>query len=200
MTPFRIFFISALSFGCQFLHGQNMVGPIPPRDIQIKIALYAAPAEQAEGATVLGYDSDGQMITLKEGTNDLVCLTDDPSRNNIHVACYHKALEPFMARGRELRALGHSTEEIRKIRGEEADAGRLKMPEHPSGLFVFDADQVDVNMTTGEIKNGRSRAVVHTPYLTDEQSGLPTKPVGGGMPWLMDAGTHRAHIMITPPK
>lgn len=200
MKSIRIFLISTLCISALSIYGQNTIGPVPAKDVQIKIAMQAAPSEQAEGAKVLGYDSDGQLITLREGKNDLICLADDPSKNDIHVACYHKELEPFMARGRELKAEGHDTKEIRSIRGKEADAGTLKMPEKPASLSVFDADQEDVDITTGEVTRGRLRSVIHTPYLTGEQSGLPTNPVGGGMPWLMDAGTHRSHIMITPPK
>lgn len=200
MPTIRILLTTMLGFSLFHIYGQNTIGPVPPQDIQIKIALNAAPAEQAAGAKVLGYDSKGKLITLREGENDLICLADDPSKNDIHVACYHKELEPFMARGRELKAEGHDTKEIRSIRGREADAGALKMPEKPASLYVFDADQADVDITTGEVTKGRLRSVIHTPYLTGEQSGLPTKPVGGGMPWLMDAGTHRSHIMITPPK
>ena len=30
----------------------------------------------------------------------MICLADDPNESpRWHVACYHKALEPFMARG-----------------------------------------------------------------------------------------------------
>ena len=200
MITIRFLLTCMLWVSAMVIYAQNTIGPIPAKDVQIKIALQAAPAELADGAKVLGYNPEGQLITVRAGNNDLICLADDPAKNDIHVACYHKELEPFMARGRELKAAGYDTKEIRSIRGKEADAGQLKLPEKPSSLYVFDADQEDVDLTTGEVTDGRLRSVIHTPYLTGEQSGLPISPVGGGMPWLMDAGTHRAHIMITPPK
>ena len=58
------------------------------------------------GATVLGYDAAGAVVTLRAGVNDIVCLADDPKEAAFSVACYHKDLEPFMARGRELVAKG----------------------------------------------------------------------------------------------
>jgi len=180
------------------LFGQNGTNPIPPKEIQIKLALKAAPADKAEGARVMGYNEQRELVTIREGNNELICLADDPARNNIHVSCYFKDLEPFMARGRELAAEGYSNDDRQRIRGEEADSGKLKLPEKPASLYVFDADQGDVNMATGEVAKGRLRSVIYIPYLTGEESGLPTEPVGGGMPWLMDAGTHKAHIMITP--
>ena len=50
----------------------------------------------------------------------------------------------------------------------------------------------------GEIENSRIRYVLYKPYMSGKSTGLPTKPQAPGMPWLMDADTHRSHIMISP--
>ena len=42
------------------------------------------------------------------------------------MACYSKKLEPFMARGRELKAEGKSEVEKRQIREKEAKDGTLE--------------------------------------------------------------------------
>ncbi len=55
---------------------------------------------------VWGYDASKKLVKLREGTNDMICLASNPDGEQFHVACYHKLLEPFMARGRELRAQG----------------------------------------------------------------------------------------------
>lgn len=178
---------------------QNLSMDIPA-DIQIKIALNAAPQDKKEGAKIIGYNAQGDMTVLREGNNEMICIADNPAKENIHVACYFEELEPFMARGRALAAQGKTFKERTQIRGEEVAAGKLKMPENPATLYVYDADQSAVNLTNGEISEGRLRSVIYVPFLTAEKSGLPTAPIGGGMPWLMDPGTHRAHIMITPAK
>jgi hypothetical protein len=41
---------------------------------------------------------------LREGENELICVANDPSKTSFSVACYHRDLEPYMARGRELLA------------------------------------------------------------------------------------------------
>jgi hypothetical protein len=41
--------------------------------------------------------------------------------------------------------------------------------------------------------------VIYIPYATAESTGLPAKPGSPGMPWIMNPGTARAHIMIDPP-
>lgn len=171
-----------------------------PADVQIAMAVAAAPDMYKEHATVLGYDKDGKLATLRNGTNELVCLADDPAVKGISIACYSTELEPFMARGRELIAEGKSEKEKREIRQKEIEAGTLKMPDEAAAVYVVTADDEDLDIKTGELKNSHIRYVFYKPYMTSENTGLPTKPQDPGMPWLMDAGTHRSHIMITPPK
>lgn len=174
--------------------------PVPSADIQIKTALLAAPSDKKDGATVYGISPDGQFKVLRKGTNDLYCLADDPTQKGINVSCYHEKLEPFMARGRELKEQKKSFTEIFDIREEEAKSGKLKMPDAPSTLFVLSGNDENYDATTGELKDSYLRYVVYIPFATAESTGLPLKPEGPAMPWIMDPGTHRAHIMINPPK
>ena len=171
---------------------------ILPKDIQIKSAVLAAPEMYREDATVLGYNQEGKLVTLREGNNGMVCLADDPNKACISVACYGTELEPFMARGRELVAEGKSNEEKREVRKNEIEAGMLKMPEEPAMVYVLAGEENDYSAETGELLKSKIRYVIYKPYMTGESTGLPTKPQAPGMPWLMDAGTHRSHIMITP--
>lgn len=171
---------------------------ILPAEVQINMAIQAAPEMYQDEATVLGYNKKGELVSLREGTNGLVCLADDPNKEGISVACYGIELEPFMARGRQLRAEGKSEEEIREIRKQEIDAGKLKMPSEPAMVYILGAEESDLDTKTGELANSRIRYVLYKPYMTGESTGLPTKPQAPGMPWLMDANTHRSHIMISP--
>lgn len=170
-----------------------------PAEIQIKTAVLAAPEDQRETATVYGYDASGKFITLREGRGNLICLADDPNQKGIKVSCYSKKLEPFIARGRELTSEGKSEMEKREIRKKEADAGELQMPDAPSMMYLLNGTEENYNKQTGELKDAKFRYVIYIPYATAESTGLPEKPFAPGMPWIMDPGTHRAHIMVTPP-
>jgi hypothetical protein len=171
---------------------------IPPPETQIAAAVQAAPEDRRAAAAVLGYDETGRLVTLRPGTNDLVCLADDPHDEAFSVACYHKDLEPFMARGRELRAQGVTDNKIRSAtRFKEIAEGKLPMPREPRTLYVLTGKGLDP--ATGQIVDPYLRWVIYVPFATAEALGLPTKPVPGG-PWLMDAGTAGAHIMISPPR
>ena len=171
--------------------------PIPPPAQQIAVAVQAAPEDRREGATVLGYDESGKLGTLRAGTNDIVCLGDDPKAEGVNVACYHKDLEPFMARGRELLAKGVTSKEREETRWKEIESGALKMPREPRTLHVLTGSGVDA--ATSAVKDAYVRWVVYTPFATAETTGLPIRPVPGG-PWIMFPGTPTAHIMISPPR
>ncbi|MFD2512545.1 hypothetical protein ACFSRY_01590 [Pontibacter locisalis] len=172
---------------------------VPAAEVQMKAAELAAPTEKREGAAVYGYDQKGELVLLRKGTNEMVCLADDPNQEGFSAACYHKDLEPFMARGRELKKQGKSTKEVFDTREAEVKSGKLKMPEQPTTLFVYTASDDNFNPATGEVKDGYLRYVVYIPYATAESTGLPLKPEGPAMPWIMYPGTHGAHIMISPP-
>lgn len=164
----------------------------------VATALMAAPQESREGARVIGYNMKGEFVTLKEGDNQFICLADDPKQEGFSAACYHKSLEPFMARGRELRAEGKTGGEIFDMREGEAKSGKLKMAEPGATLHVLSAPKAVYDPETSEIPEAHYRYVVYIPWATAESTGLPEKPNAQGHPWIMDPGTHRAHIMITP--
>lgn len=176
----------------------NTFAQIPSAEIQIKTAVLAAPEDKRAGAMVYGYDAKGEFVVLRKGTNEMICLADNPNQAGLSVSCYHKDLEPFMARGRELKAEGKSFQETFDIREAEAKSGKLMMPKQASNLQVYSAKAEDYNATTGEVMKGSFRYVVYIPWATAASTGLPIKPEAPGMPWIMDPGTHRAHIMINP--
>lgn len=191
----HLFLLSALLCFASIM-GQS---EIPSAESQIKTALYACPEIYRDGATVLGYNENGTLITLREGNNDIICLANDPSKNTISTACYSNQLEDFMRRGRELLAEGKTEAEKREVRKAEIDAGTLPMPKTPAAVYVVNAKKEDYDFESGTLSHSRIRYVFYKPYMTAQDTGLPTTPQGPGMPWLMDADTHRSHIMITPP-
>ncbi|MFP4091121.1 MAG: hypothetical protein ACLFUB_10995 [Cyclobacteriaceae bacterium] len=172
---------------------------VPNKEEQIKAAVMAAPEDKRAEATVMGFDAQGKIVMLREGSNNMVCLADDPSSPGFNAACYHKDLEPFMARGRQLKEEGKTPQEIFDIREREAKSGELKMPETPATLHVLFGKDARYNPESEEVENGRLRYVVYIPFATSETTGLPERPIVEGGPWIMDPGTHKAHIMITPP-
>lgn len=169
---------------------------IPSVYWQITTAVLAAQEADRDNVTVMGYRSDGSLAVLRQGSNDLICLADDPNKKGFSVACYHKSLEPFMERGRALRREGKSEKEIFDMREEEVKSGKLDMPDRAL-LAVLTGK---VNPETQEIEDRFLRWVFYIPFATPESTGLPLAPQIPGGPWIMNPGTHRAHIMMTPPR
>lgn len=161
-------------------------------------ALMAAPKESRENCHVMGYNAKGDWVTFKEGSNEFIVLVDDMNKAGFSASCYHASLEPFMKRGRELKAEGKNRDEIFQIRGEEIKSGELKMGEAGSTLHIYYGSDQEYDPETSEVKGAEYRYVVYLPFATPESTGLPIQPVASNHPWIMDPGTHRAHIMITP--
>src|SRR5882724_11007752 len=133
----------------------------PPAD-QIASAILAAPKERRSEATVLGYNGRGEVVTLRKGSNNLICLADDPADKSFSVACYHKDLEPFMARGRELAADGSKGKDRHELRWKEVEQGKVPIPREPRLLYVLTGS--GYNAAKGEVTDAYLRWVVYTPY------------------------------------
>ncbi len=164
----------------------------------IATALMAAPKASRDEATVIGYNMAGEFVTLKQGSNELICLADDPKKKGFSAACYHKDLEPFMARGRELKSQGKSAGEIFDIREQEAKSGKLDMGKPGSTLHIYFGPDAMYDPETAVVPSAKYRYVVYMPWATSATTGLPESPVAPNHPWIMNPGTHRAHIMVSP--
>jgi len=189
LTPFTTgavwFLVAALPLPAQ----------VPAPERQIAGAVSAAPEALREQATVLGYRNYHRPVTLREGSNEMICLADDPAAASWHVACYHRDLDPFMRMGRELEARGAPRQAIDSARMAAVQSGALKMPDGPRMLYNLFAPGDSVDASTGVARGPVALHVVYIPYATPESTGLPTRP-GGGLPWLMYPGKPWAHIMI----
>jgi len=167
-------------------------------DDLIATGLMAAPEKNRARCKVIGYNMAGKFVTLKEGDNEFIVLADDPNKSGFNAACYHKDLEPFMARGRELRAMGKTAVEIFEIREAEAKSGQLAMGKPGSTLHIYYGPDELYDPQTAKVEGAKYRYVVYLPFATAASTGLPEKPIEGNHPWIMNPGTHRAHIMISP--
>ncbi len=167
-------------------------------EAQINLATHFLPEKDRNEAKVIAYTSEIEMKVLRDSESYLTCVTDDPKKEGIQIVCYYKELEDFMMRGRVLKSQGKTPIEIREIRKVEIEAGELNFPEGQSMLYVLNGKEENLDPETGVLKDAKLRYVIYTPYATQESTGLPLSPAAPGMPWLMDPGTHRAHIMVSP--
>ncbi len=178
------------------LRAQTKAGSVtvPPAARQIAAAVTALPEELRAGAAVLGYSPQNKLVTLRAGQNDMICLAQPPADTSFHSACYHKSMEPFMARGRELREQGVKGGQVDTVRFAEVKSGKLKMPTQASMLYQIFGGKFDP--ATEKVTGGEWLYVTYMPFATPASSGLSAKPSQKG-PWIMYPGTPKAHIMFS---
>ncbi len=188
----RIF--SLLIIMVTYVSCQAQPDNIPSKEIQIAGAIMAAPDEMREDAAVLGYNEKGNFVELRSGTNELVCIADDPNREGFNTTCYHKNLEPYKTRGRELVAEGIGGQDWFDKLEQEISDGQLKMPKKASTLHILTGTEFSEDLMA--VVDAYYRYVIYISDATPASSGLPAKPRTPDEPWLMWPGTHQAHIMI----
>lgn len=167
---------------------------VAPASTQIAAAVTPLPDELKADAAVLGYVTPGKLVSLRDGKNDMICLAPEPGAKAFHSACYHKAMAPFMARGRSLRAGGVKGAQVDTVRFAEVKSGRLKVPAQPSMLYQIFGGTFDEG--TGKVTGGSWLYITYMPYATTASTGLTSKP-SDKSPWLMFPGTPKAHIMFS---
>jgi len=176
------------------MFGQS--GPISA-EMQIRLAVQAVAPSMRDSATVQGYDASGVVVTLRQGSNDLICMAPNPSAERFEVSCHQAGLEPFFARGRELRAQGITGEQRERTRWNEYTAGKLPIPFGTTNHILTGSG---FDPATGEIRDPYLRWVIYVPNATVASTGLSERPAVPGAPWLMFPGTPGAHVMIVPPR
>ena len=183
------------------LHAQEKAAasavPALTAEQQITVAVLPLPPDLRGGATVLGYGADGKLVSLRKGTGEMTCLGPNPAAPRFHVACYHNSMEPFMARGRSLRASGVNGDAVDSARFREVKAGQLAMPKSPASLYSLTGDWTTLDAGALTTNGARRLFVIYVPFATAQTTGLSDKPARG-TPWIMAAGTPKAHIMFVP--
>jgi hypothetical protein len=165
---------------------------------QIAAAVLPLPAEFRVDARVLGHRGGSrELVTLRNGNGAFTCLANDPAGTRFHVACYHRSLEPFMARGRALRASGVKDDAVDSARFREIRKGTLAMPRQPAALYSLTGPVGSYDVATNTASRARPLSVIYISGATTASTGLTATPTQGA-PWIMYPGTPKAHIMLVP--
>jgi hypothetical protein len=160
-------------------------GAPPPMSDQkmIESAMQAAPKRVAESATLVVMGADGQMRTLRQGSNGFTCMPDNPATPGPDPMCMDRnAMEWVNA------WLGHKTPTEGKV-------GFMYMLS--GGTDASNTDPYATQPTTENhwVKTGPHVMVVGAaPNFYDQYPKSPDPDTT--MPYVMWAGTPYQHLMI----
>lgn len=175
--------------------GRRGAPPAPPLPLQpgasqadVDKAVFAAPAQLRDQATVIKWKPDFTYDTLRKGTNGQVCYDRSgfPLQQPFSVECTSLGNVDRVAQNLKAEATGDRSKSEAMLKAMETDGTRAK-PEfgsvwyHSSGA---DRDHVSPHHLT-----------IAVPGATQASLGLPESRRGNGV-WIMNAGTTTAHLMI----
>jgi len=192
----HVVLLSILAFVCLPTLGQKP--EVPPASQQIAAAVLPLPKALRAQATVVGYAPDFGLITLRAGTNGMVCTATRPGDQNFDVRCYQESFMPIVLRLRELHGQGLPQKEVYRVVDSEIQSKKLPLPASPAAgyrmLGPISAYSVATNSVGLEIESWQS---IHFPYKTAAEIGLPEDgKVPRTFPYVMTSGTVWSHVMI----
>lgn len=149
----------------------------------IKSAMRAAPKKVSAGATIVAAGADGQMRTLREGTNGFTCMPDNPATPGPDPMCMDQAALEWAGAW-----MGHKTPASGKI-------GFMYMLSGGT-----DASNTDPYATKPDAENRWVKTGPHVMIVGAEASFYDMYPTNAdpdtAAPYVMWPGTPYQHLMI----
>jgi hypothetical protein len=148
--------------------------PMLPRDLEIELALNAAPKHLRDGATVLVFDSTG-YVKAKEGTNAFTCVVSRRG-GDVFPVCWDvegvKALLPIDLDEAKLRLAGTSIADIDRQVADGFKSGKYRAPSRPGVAYMLSPMRYRID-ETGKVtpSNPNPHVMFYGPGLTDADIG-----------------------------
>lgn len=159
-------------------------------DALIAEAVRPLPEDLRAQATVYTYDDAGDRIVLRQGSNQVECVPKDPETGFIR--CNATSNATRMDYTAKLRAQGLAGAQLNDALADAVNQGIIDELVFGSMRYrLYDGDD-----------NIKLLWILQVPYAMPGDLGMPTESqfqnslVGQGTPWLMQAGTANAHVMI----
>ena len=176
--------------------------PLWQRDSVQQLAALPLPLPDSlrAGATLVGINGKKERVTLRRGSNGVVCTIWVPGEDSFDVRCYQESFMPVIDERWKLAAAGASYRVMQHDLDSAIAAKAIVLPDRPTAGYrmlgparAFDAT---TRRASKEIERWES---IHIPYRTAAEMGLPTEEQGGEL-FVMSPGTYWAHVMIMRPE
>ncbi len=170
-------------------------------DLEVALALSAAPPRVSDDATVLLWNGDGFEVG-REGTNGVTCYVARSWPESLEPHCFDeegsRTVLPIHLRQMELWHRGESAASIEAEIAEGLRTGRFRLPARPAMSYMMSPGQRLISDDGRPVGAWRPHLMIYYPYLTDSDLGL------GGTPsteaaLVVDPGTPLSNMMIIVP-
>lgn len=150
--------------------------------------LLAAPQRIRADAAVVGWNADGSRVTLREGTNGVVCWdqSDEPRKRAFASRCSSEGNLPRVEQNRAWIMSGESQADVQAMMDEAEQSGSRKVSEYGSVYYSINTDDPE---------NASIHTTISMPFATSDTMEVPSDRTNAGV-WIMGAGTSGAHLMI----
>jgi hypothetical protein len=186
----RVMFVAmAACLAASVAQAQNTAPPPTPTDAEmIERAVLAAAPNARAAAMVVKWNADGTRVTLRPGTNNLVCWDQSvwPHQRPFSAHCTSVANLPRVEQNREFYLKAPNAKEAEALVQAAEKAGMRKVPEFGSGNY---------GLVGNDQATARGHVTIAVPFATTDSLKLSSKPIATGA-WIMDSGTSGAHIMV----
>jgi hypothetical protein len=148
--------------------------PMLPRDLEIELALNAAPKQLRDGATVLVFESTG-YVKAKDGTNAFTCVVSRRG-GDVFPVCWDaegaKALLPIDLDEAKLRLAGTSIAEIDRQVADGFKSGKYRAPSRTGVAYMLSPMRYRID-DQGKVtlSNPNPHVMFYGPGLTDADIG-----------------------------
>ncbi len=169
--------------------------PLLPRDLEIELALSAAPAHLRDDATVLVLEPAG-FVKAREGTNRFTCLVTRAG-GDVFPVCYDeegtRSVLPVDLDDTKLRLQDVSGSEIDRQIAEGFRNGRYRAPTRPGISYMLSPIRYKIDEQGHIVRSAPNPHIMfYAPYLSDADIG----GVRGSMAYINKVGPHG--MMIVP--
>jgi hypothetical protein len=167
-------FMAALGAGAAAAQSAPPDHPLLPRDLEMELALSAAPKHLRDAATVLVLQPAG-FVKAREGTNAFTCIVSRRG-GDLFPVCWDRegtdALLPIDLDAAKLRLGGRSNAEIDRAVADGFKSGRYRAPARAGVAYMLSPVRYRID-ESGKVtpSNPNPHAMFYGPGLTDADIG-----------------------------
>ena len=148
--------------------------PVLPRDLEIELALNAAPKPLREGAAVLVLDA-GVYVKAREGSNAFTCVVSRRG-GDVFPVCWDaegaKSLLPIELDAAKARLAGRTNAEIEQTVAAGFKAGRYRAPSRTGIAYMLSPLRYRIDEQGHAVRaNPNPHVMFYGPNLTDSDIG-----------------------------